>query len=56
MPIRNYCDICGESGKFARDHNAAPVLEYGRCCNRCNYRIVIPKRFELAIIARWGEK
>jgi len=52
--IQTKCDLCNETGKFSRNNNAAPYE--GRCCNRCNYRIVIPKRFELSRIAMRGER
>lgn len=40
------CSICGqEIGKYG--NNAHPV-SFGKCCDRCNYRLVIPARIKLA--------
>jgi hypothetical protein len=50
------CSICKEeikkqvnpeTGKVFWDqgHNAEPVNS-GRCCDKCNYTVVIPKRLE----------
>lgn len=40
------CCICGR--KFTGyGNNPAPVRKRGRCCDDCNYLIVIPKRIEL---------
>lgn len=42
-----FCSICGKIivGEFG--NNAQPVNN-GRCCNNCNYSIVIPARIRLA--------
>ena len=51
------CSICKqeiekqvnpETGKVFWDqgHNAAPVNE-GRCCDLCNFKVVIPARIEM---------
>lgn len=39
------CDICGEF-TIGWGHNAEPVVKDGRCCDRCNKEVVIPKRLE----------
>ena len=47
------CVICG--GEIVDDwgHNPEPVKEYneGRCCDTCNFTIVLPERFKLAYSA-----
>ena len=44
------CVICG--GEIADDwgHNPEPVKEYneGKCCDTCNFTVVIPARIKLA--------
>ena len=43
------CDICSleiemdADGKWNGGHNAEPVIE-GKCCERCNFAVVIPMR------------
>lgn len=41
MPI---CSICGEHYE-GYGNNAQPVND-GRCCNKCNGTIVVPRRFQ----------
>jgi hypothetical protein len=44
MRRKGKCCFCGE--KY--DHwgnNAEPVIEDGRCCDSCNWTVVIPVRF-----------
>jgi len=47
------CIICG--GEIADDwgHNPEPIKEYneGRCCDTCNFTIVIPERIRLSFSA-----
>ena len=39
------CSICNE--KFQRiGHNAQPINN-GRCCEKCNYEVVLPERLKL---------
>ena len=43
------CDICQEEvspDQFGWDkgHNAAPIINNGRCCTSCNEYLVIPTR------------
>jgi len=42
------CDICGGAiepeGDWLEGHNAAPIVEGGRCCTDCNLTFVIPIR------------
>ena len=46
-PVRVKCALCANP-MLARDsHNAAPVLEGGRCCEACNWSVVIPARLLL---------
>lgn len=36
------CSICG---KFYEEHgNSAKPINNGKCCNKCNMSIVIPRR------------
>ena len=37
------CVICGKPIK-GHGNNAMPVKE-GRCCDGCNYKLVLPSRF-----------
>jgi hypothetical protein len=46
---RCFCSICGAE-YWGDGHNAAPVKEEGRCCDRCNAALVVPTR--LAIMRR----
>lgn len=41
------CSICGKQYK-GYGNNARPVND-GRCCDTCNYKIVIPKRIEVSM-------
>lgn len=41
------CCICG--GELRNGGNDPyPVATYGRCCDACNYGVVLPKRIELS--------
>ena len=45
------CSICQqdidvEINGWANGHNAAPVVDGGRCCSDCNATVVIPRRLE----------
>ena len=45
---KNYTySICGKKCK-GYGNNAKPVNN-GRCCNDCNYKVVIPKRIEVSM-------
>ena len=37
------CCICSEEYR-GHGHNPAPVKAEGRCCDRCNYVVVLPAR------------
>lgn len=39
------CDVCGEF-TIGCGNSAEPVVKDGRCCDRCNKEVVIPKRLE----------
>jgi hypothetical protein len=41
-----YCDICKEA-YIGHGNNAQPVAE-GRCCEKCNFRKVLPERLRRA--------
>lgn len=47
------CCLCGDELKvealsgWDSGNNAQPVME-GRCCDECNMRVVIPRRFNEA--------
>ena len=47
MSKEKKCEICGNNYKDY-GHNARPVKE-GRCCDTCNYSVVIPARIEALI-------
>ena len=54
------CCICKEKIKkeingWDRGNNALPIKD-GRCCNKCNYTIVIPARFYQLQKLQDGEK
>ena len=40
-----HCCICGDKYK-GMGNNALPLKD-GRCCDICNYRVVIPKRLKM---------
>lgn len=41
------CCICG--GELRKGgHDAHSVASFGRCCDACNYGVVLPKRIELS--------
>ena len=46
------CSICGKEiekiGNWESGNNAQPINN-GRCCDKCNTEIVIPKRLEVLI-------
>ena len=48
------CDICGDTSYKARLYDARPYLMRGRCCDRCNFRLVTPRRVEIALAYRRG--
>ena len=39
------CSICHKPMLYKYSHNAYPVNN-NRCCERCNYDVVIPNRME----------
>ncbi len=41
------CCICGSELR-KRGHDPYPVTSYGRCCDACNWGVVIPRRVELS--------
>lgn len=43
--VAKVCCICGEEF-IGYGNNPQPVMEKGRCCDRCNSTVVIPKRME----------
>ena len=48
------CDICGDTSYKARLYDARPYLMRGRCCDRWNFRLVVPRRVEIALAYRRG--
>lgn len=48
------CSICGKRYK-GYGNNAKPVND-GRCCNDCNFKIVIPRRFEITMSLKATKK
>lgn len=47
--MEDYCVICNEEILDEWGHNPAPVKEKGRCCDTCNFTVVIPERIKLSI-------
>ena len=43
------CCICNNEIPDEWGHNPAPVKDAGRCCDTCNYTVVIPERIKLSI-------
>lgn len=37
------CVICGKQ-KVGYGNNPAPIKTFGRCCDVCNAKVVLPKR------------
>ena len=42
------CSICFKPVLYKHSHNAYPVSDK-RCCEQCNYDVVIPKRMEQGV-------
>lgn len=40
------CCICGAPVTDEFGHNPDPIESKGRCCNSCNYNLVIPARLK----------
>lgn len=47
------CCICGE--RIAGYGNCSQPVKDGRCCDKCNVKVVIPRRIELFNAIRTGE-
>lgn len=45
---QNPIDVNAISG-WTQGHNAAPVVEDGRCCTSCNASVVVPSRINQII-------
>jgi|TARA_B110000459_G_scaffold192782_1_gene230406 hypothetical protein len=43
------CVICKELIKEEWGNNPAPVKNSGKCCDSCNYKVIIPARMGLLI-------
>lgn len=41
------CCLCGGELKKG-GHDPYPIAEEGRCCDACNWAVVLPKRIELS--------
>ena len=39
------CCFCGHKFPFKEMHNAAPMVEKGKCCDACHKEKVLPYRF-----------
>ena len=55
-----FCDVCGNEIKrqvngWAKGHNASPVVPNGRCCDTCNFGVVLVARVQ-ALSARLKEE
>lgn len=44
---RRRCVICGDVIKDKHGHDAHPIAA-GRCCDVCNYTVVVPSRIALS--------
>lgn len=45
--IKERCCLCG--GELRKGgHDPYPVAEEGRCCDACNWGVVLPRRVELS--------
>ena len=40
---KGICSICGEKYDHS-GNNAEPVIDDGRCCDHCNWTVVLPAR------------
>ena len=47
--MKDNCVICKEEILDEWGHNPAPVKEEGRCCDTCNFTVVIPARIKLTL-------
>jgi len=43
-PDKTKCILCGDLF-VGYGNNPAPVKDEGHCCDRCNWQVVIPKRY-----------
>lgn len=48
--MSQYCSICGN--EFEGYGNNAQPINDGRCCDKCNAEIVVPRRIQDAINIR----
>jgi hypothetical protein len=46
MTRKRTCCICGEA-LIGYGNNPWPVEEEGECCDQCNWKYVVPARFEM---------
>lgn len=54
------CCICNdiipvEINGWDKGNNAEPVVENGRCCNSCNWGVVVPARIKRIVEREKGE-
>ena len=45
--MEDNCVICKEEILDEWGHNPDPVKEDGRCCDICNFTVVIPERLKM---------
>ena len=45
------CVICEKTIKEQYGNNPAPVVNKGKCCDTCNFTIVLPERIRLSFSA-----
>lgn len=45
--MEDNCVICNGEILDEWGHNPAPVKEDGRCCDTCNFTVVIPERLKM---------
>ena len=53
MKEKHICSICGV--QITGYGNCSQPVKEGRCCDRCNVEVVIPRRIELFNAIRTGE-
>jgi hypothetical protein len=54
MDEKEKCCICGQEIKGV-DNDPYPVREEGRCCQYCNYTVVLPERIRLSKQKRYEQ-
>ena len=50
------CCICKEEVNEKYGNNPQPIKQDGRCCNDCNYTVVIPARMKEILTSKEKEE